>query len=414
MADVPLRGAGHLQGLASFVATASAKWGFLEEELKAARSAAHSCVALVPIALCAKNVLSIAFGLGLAALLDGMPGVRRCLDIRRSLRVFPVAACFCTAQMANASDAFEMSVGSETGSVDGRGGVRGEGGVGAEGSEGGEGVWVVEAVWVAASWPFHQPPLCSAGHGDPGEYERWVKRTITSEFVTWVKNGETGLNNYVDHGRPGGDGRLGFAKITSAPIHNADYLGWKVKFDMEKGGYIKPTGKALNASEKSTFARYQRRHVVRCRAGDLADKLTRMVDKYLPRVATQSRVYIMRFPETIPKLLKREHDDEQESIPDWGDDVANDDIDNEEDTPTATTAAHVAEGDDLATMWPWGTEADPQTEGKVLGCSPNDPTCLPHPEGGVRTGGAHSSKLCKWSKRIWRNNVESGGDFDKN
>ncbi|CAE7572241.1 RPS13 [Symbiodinium microadriaticum] len=63
-------------------------------------SAAHSCVALVPIALCAKNVLSIAFGLGLAALLDGMPGVRRCLDIRRSLRVFPVAACFCTAQMA--------------------------------------------------------------------------------------------------------------------------------------------------------------------------------------------------------------------------------------------------------------------------------------------------------------------------
>ena len=231
------------------------------------------------------------------------------------------------------------------------------------------------------------------------------------------------------------------------------WINSEVKFDMEKGGYIKPTGKALNASEKSTFARYQRRHVVRCRAGDLADKLTRMVDKYLPRVATQSRVYIMRFPETIPKLLKRvrkirrkikarqrhetrgstterpvpkprgiktgqhvtkEHDDEQESIPDWGDDVANDDIDNEEDTPTATTAAHVAEGDDLATMWPWGTEADPQTEGKVLGCSPNDPTCLPHPEGGVRTGGAHSSKLCKWSKRIWRNNVESGGDFDKN
>ncbi|CAE7599979.1 RPS13 [Symbiodinium pilosum] len=63
-------------------------------------SAAHSCVALVPIALCAKNLLSIGFGLVMAALLDGMPGVSRCLDIRRSLRVFPVAACFCAAQMA--------------------------------------------------------------------------------------------------------------------------------------------------------------------------------------------------------------------------------------------------------------------------------------------------------------------------
>ena len=363
----------------------------------------------------------------------------------------------------------------------------------------------------------HQPPLCSAGHGDPGEYERWVKRTITSEFVTWDKSGETGLNNYVDHGRPGGDGRTGGEDLQTMSLCSGDlsgwvsqksrahrptmqtnYMGWKVgqrgrkqlqkarptrlsggrrlpqpllcrpkptslssfgrggdmrglhlqykpepsidrwrnsevKFDMEKGGYIKPTGKALNASEKGTFARYQRRHVVRCRAGDLADKLTRMVDKYLPGVATESRVYIMRFAETIPKLLKRvrkirrkikatrqgdakmavqtstrrtrqrhekrgstterpvpkprgittgqhvtkEHDDEQESIPDWGDDVANDDMDNEEDTPTTTTAAHVAEGDDLATMWPWGDRGRPSDRGEsvgVLAQRPNLPT----------------------------------------
>ena len=184
------------------------------------------------------------------------------------------------------------------------------------------------------------------------------------------------------------------------------WINSEVQFDREEGGYIKPTGKVLNATEQGTFAQYQRRHVVRCRAGDLADKLTRMVDKCLPRVANESRVYIMRFPETIPKLLKRvrkirkrikatrqgdakmavqtsrkrtrqrhetrggttkssvpkprgiktkqhvtkEHDDEQESIPDWGDDVANDVMDNAEDTPTATTAAHVAEGDDVAAM----------------------------------------------------------------
>ncbi|CAE7947971.1 unnamed protein product, partial [Symbiodinium sp. KB8] len=303
----------------------------------------------------------------------------------------------------------------------------------------------------------HPPPPCSAGHGDPGEYERWVTRNITSEFVTWVKNGEAGLNTYVDHGRAGGDGRGETPATASAMTTQADkvlfrtrrglhlqykpepsidqWINSEVQFDREEGGYIKPTGKVLNATEQGTFAQYQRRHVVRCRAGDLADKLTRMVDKCLPRVANESRVYIMRFPETIPKLLKRvrkirkrikatrqgdakmavqtsrkrtrqrhetrggttkssvpkprgiktkqhvtkEHDDEQESIPDWGDDVANDVMDNAEDTPTATTAAHVAEGDDVAAMW-----------------------------------GAHSSKLCKWSKRIWRNNVASGDDFDKN
>jgi len=63
-------------------------------------SAVHSCAALAPMALCAKNLLSIAFGLAMAALLEGGPGLRCCLDIRRSLRALPVAAFFSAAQVA--------------------------------------------------------------------------------------------------------------------------------------------------------------------------------------------------------------------------------------------------------------------------------------------------------------------------
>eukprot|EP00931_Biecheleriopsis_adriatica_P024589 TRINITY_DN15282_c0_g1_i1.p1 TRINITY_DN15282_c0_g1~~TRINITY_DN15282_c0_g1_i1.p1 ORF type:complete len:867 (+),score=139.01 TRINITY_DN15282_c0_g1_i1:233-2602(+) len=52
-----------------------------------------------PLVICSKNVLSIACGLVVALLLDGMPGLQLCLDIRRSLTVLPIAAAFCAAQI---------------------------------------------------------------------------------------------------------------------------------------------------------------------------------------------------------------------------------------------------------------------------------------------------------------------------
>lgn len=63
-------------------------------------SAVHSCEALVPLALCGKNMLSVIFGLWLGLLLEGRRGLRRCLQLRRNVWMFPVAACFCAAQMA--------------------------------------------------------------------------------------------------------------------------------------------------------------------------------------------------------------------------------------------------------------------------------------------------------------------------
>lgn len=56
----------------------------------------HMCA---PLVIGAKNVLSISFGMTLAACRDGIPGLRQCCDMHKALRVMPVAGCFCAAQI---------------------------------------------------------------------------------------------------------------------------------------------------------------------------------------------------------------------------------------------------------------------------------------------------------------------------
>ena len=234
--------------------------------------------------------------------------------------------------------------------------------------------------------------------------------------------------------------------------HIDRWMNSELKFDAEQGGFVKPSGKGLNASERSTYARYRRRHRERCQMGDLADKLTRMVDKYLPRVADESRVYIMRFPEKIPDLLRRvrkirrklkvtrqagdtetktkvqtspkrqrhekkeskagrptlkprgvqaeqhatrEQDDDRESPPDWGGDDADDAVDQEEAATLETTMTSNAKEDDSAATWPWGERGRPSDRGEsvgVLAQRPNLPTTPRRqdtPEGGTLLQAVH-------------------------
>eukprot|EP00928_Gymnodinium_smaydae_P029748 TRINITY_DN22317_c0_g1_i2.p1 TRINITY_DN22317_c0_g1~~TRINITY_DN22317_c0_g1_i2.p1 ORF type:complete len:990 (+),score=193.67 TRINITY_DN22317_c0_g1_i2:29-2971(+) len=51
-----------------------------------------------PLVICAKSACSIACGMILASLLDGVAGVKQCLHFRRAVKVLPVACCFCAAQ----------------------------------------------------------------------------------------------------------------------------------------------------------------------------------------------------------------------------------------------------------------------------------------------------------------------------
>ena len=79
----------------------------------------------------------------------------------------------------------------------------------------------------------------------------------------------------------------------------------EVKHDEKTGEYVKHTGEALNRAEQATYKQYRRRHMARCRLGDAADKLSRITDKYMPRIADEGRVFIMKFPKQAPQLLKR-------------------------------------------------------------------------------------------------------------
>jgi len=77
---------------------------FLFVALDASKSLAVSWAAThgrmcAPLVICAKNVLSIAVGMAMAFILDGPGGLRGCLDVRRALRVLPIAGAFSAAQM---------------------------------------------------------------------------------------------------------------------------------------------------------------------------------------------------------------------------------------------------------------------------------------------------------------------------
>ena len=65
------------------------------------------------------------------------------------------------------------------------------------------------------------------------------------------------------------------------------------------------TGEVLSKTQAQAYSKFPRRHLDRNKVGDIADKLVRMVDKYLPLQADETRAYVCRFPEQAESLLKR-------------------------------------------------------------------------------------------------------------
>ena len=81
------------------------------------------------------------------------------------------------------------------------------------------------------------------------------------------------------------------------------WINSQVLFDSRKGKYLKPTGEVVSTTRP-------KKGPMNTSGADIllvavADKLTRITDKCLPLVANESRVFIMRFPEKVSKLLKR-------------------------------------------------------------------------------------------------------------
>ena len=90
--------------------------------------------------------------------------------------------------------------------------------------------------------------------------------------------------------RPGGD-------YTSNSFQNRALDRWissEVQFNAKK---VHNTKGELNAAQQATYEQYQNRHKARCRVGDVAVKLTSIVDKYLPKVCRREQSLHHAVPE---------------------------------------------------------------------------------------------------------------------
>ena len=65
------------------------------------------------------------------------------------------------------------------------------------------------------------------------------------------------------------------------------------------------TGKMLTKAQTKAYESFLRRHHDRNEVGRKADKLVRLVDKYLPLQADETRAFVCRFPRQAAALLKR-------------------------------------------------------------------------------------------------------------
>ena len=71
------------------------------------------------------------------------------------------------------------------------------------------------------------------------------------------------------------------------------------------GDYVDiTTGEALSTEEREEYERYQRRFHKRCKLGGKADRFVRSVDRYMPRIAEENRIFVMRFPNKVEKMLR--------------------------------------------------------------------------------------------------------------
>ena len=74
----------------------------------------------------------------------------------------------------------------------------------------------------------------------------------------------------------------------------------------EGEGYIDTqTGEPLGPVERAAYEVYLQRLCERRRVGEQADRLVRIVDQYLPKVADENRAYVMRYPHKVNAMLRK-------------------------------------------------------------------------------------------------------------
>ena len=76
-------------------------------------------------------------------------------------------------------------------------------------------------------------------------------------------------------------------------------------WEQETGKWRDEEGEYLTQDVAESYEAYQGRLSTRHELGKAADKLVRIADRYLPKPADETRVFIMRCSHKIPELLKQ-------------------------------------------------------------------------------------------------------------
>ena len=81
-------------------------------------------------------------------------------------------------------------------------------------------------------------------------------------------------------------------------------IGRVIEKDHATGRYLDlSTGKPLSKKDATSFEAYHARRLRRSRLGDKVDRYIRLVDKYVPKVSEEARIYIARFPHKVGEVL---------------------------------------------------------------------------------------------------------------
>ena len=84
------------------------------------------------------------------------------------------------------------------------------------------------------------------------------------------------------------------------------WIGQDIQRDEVSGEYRDaPTGKFFSKKLATSYEAFHTRHLQRNLTGDKADKYIHILDKYLPRVFAEARIYVARFPDLVPELLRQ-------------------------------------------------------------------------------------------------------------
>ena len=141
------------------------------------------------------------------------------------------------------------------------------------------------------------------------------------------------------------------------------------------------------------------------KTGDNKHRVTKAAPGQPPRGGKESKHVTKEGIAHVPPLKKHkteeriQHEmqarDEEESVPDWGDDAS----DTKEHPKPANTATATAKGDAQAS-WPWGDKGRQSDRGSagILGQRPSEPTTAPRRQsaaGGVDNPYSVPSSLCK-------------------